>query len=229
MELIGGHCSTCGEFIGYATREYCPNCATDFDNDEQLDDEQLDDEELDDEELDDGSHSNPSTPPISLRTLAAIAMYGTANISVGLADLLVTQLAAEQQATGSSQEAILAGWSAARPAETRKPLPPRAARATVKAIATSHEDTNGMSIASLALSLINVIPCFWIVPIPAFMGVIFGFVGRSQMKRSGLVNGKGMATAGITLGIVALVMWAGITVPLFVRGTLFCDHRVKLC
>lgn len=224
MELIGGHCSTCGEFIGYATREYCPNCATDFDNDEELDDE-----ELDDEELDDASHSDASTPAISLRTLAANAMYGTANISVGLADLLLTQLAAEQKATGRSQESILAGWGAARLAETRKPAPPRAEPATVKAIAMSHEDTNGMSIASLVLSLTNVVPCFWIVPIPALMGVILGFVGRSQMKRSGLVNGKGIAAAGITIGIVALVMWAGITVPLFVRGTLFCDPKVKHC
>ena len=91
------------------------------------------------------------------------------------------------------------------------------------------QGTNGMSIASLVLSLVNVIPCFWVVPIPALLGVIFGSVGRGQMKRSGSDKGKGLAIAGITIGIVALVMWAGITVPLLVRGTLFCDPKVKHC
>ena len=87
---------------------------------------------------------------------------------------------------------------------------------------------NGMSIASLVLSLVNVIPCFWLVPIPALLGVIFGFVGRGQMKRSGSDKGKGMGIAGITVGIVFLVLAAVLIVALVLTRN-DCDPAVELC
>ena len=69
-----------------------------------------------------------------------------------------------------------------------------------------------MSIASLVLSLVNVIPCFWLFPIPAILGVIFGFVSRGQMKTTGSAKGKGLAVAGLAVGIVfiaiAIAFWA---------------------
>ena len=68
-----------------------------------------------------------------------------------------------------------------------------------------------MSVASLVLGLVNVIPCFWLFPLPALLAVIFGFVGRSQIKRSG-ARGAGLAIAGLILGIVfiaiAVAFWA---------------------
>ena len=87
---------------------------------------------------------------------------------------------------------------------------------------------NGMSIASLVLSLVNVIPCFWLVPIPALLGVIFGSVGRGQMKRSGSDKGKGMAIAGITVGIVFLVLAAVLIAALIVDRN-SCDPAVEFC
>ena len=87
---------------------------------------------------------------------------------------------------------------------------------------------NGMSTASLVLSLVNVIPCFWVTPIPALLGVIFGFVGRGQMKRSGSDKGKGMVIAGIAIGIVFLVLAAVLVVALVVKRN-NCDPAVELC
>jgi uncharacterized membrane protein len=85
-----------------------------------------------------------------------------------------------------------------------------------------------MSIASMVLSLVNVIPCFWLIPIPALLGVIFGFVGRGQMKRSGSDKGKGMGIAGITIGFVFLVL-AAVLIPAFVVNHNNCDPGVSFC
>ena len=87
---------------------------------------------------------------------------------------------------------------------------------------------NGMSTASLVLSLVNVIPCFWVTPIPALLGVIFGFVGRGQMKRSGSDKGKRMAIAGIAIGTVFLVL-AAVLIVAFITGRDSCDPAIELC
>ena len=57
---------------------------------------------------------------------------------------------------------------------------------------------------------------------------IFGFVGRGQMKRSGSDKGKGMGIAGITVGIVFLVLAAVLIVVLVVNRN-NCDPAVELC
>jgi hypothetical protein len=63
--------------------------------------------------------------------------------------------------------------------------------------------TNGMAIASLICSLAGVL-----CGVTAILGVIFGFVARSQIKRSqGMQSGGGLALAGI---IVGLIICAGI-------------------
>lgn len=80
----------------------------------------------------------------------------------------------------------------------------------------------------MVLSLVNIIPCFWLIPIPALLGVIFGFVGRGQMKRSGLDRGKGMGIAGITVGFVFLVLAAVLIVALVVNRN-NCDTAVEFC
>ena len=77
------------------------------------------------------------------------------------------------------------------------------------------QGTNGLSIASLVLSLVNVIPCFWFFPIPALLGVIFGFVSRGQMKATGSRKGNGLAVAGLAVGLVfiavAIAFWVYVT------------------
>ena len=70
------------------------------------------------------------------------------------------------------------------------------------------QKTNGLSIASLVLSLVNVIPCFWFLPLPALLGVIFGFVGRGQISHNPGAKGKGLAIAVIVVGVVFVVLGA---------------------
>jgi len=70
------------------------------------------------------------------------------------------------------------------------------------------QKTNGMSIASLVLSLVNIIPCFWFLPLPALLGVIFGFVGKNKINKDASQKGKGMAIAGIIVGLVFVVLGA---------------------
>ena len=53
----------------------------------------------------------------------------------------------------------------------------------------------------------NVIPCFWFLPIPAVLGVIFGFVSRGQIKRTG-AKGRGLALAGLIVGLVFVALGA---------------------
>ena len=55
--------------------------------------------------------------------------------------------------------------------------------------------TNGLAIASLICS------CAGVFFLPAILGVVFGFVARSQITRSsGLQKGDGLAIAGIIVG-----------------------------
>ena len=61
-----------------------------------------------------------------------------------------------------------------------------------------------MAVASLVLSLVGLIPCFWLLQIPAILGTIFGFVGLKQTK-SGEREGRGLAKAGLIIGIVLVV------------------------
>ena len=70
------------------------------------------------------------------------------------------------------------------------------------------QKTNGMSVASLVLSLVNVIPCFWALPLPALLGVIFGFVGKGQISKDASQKGRGLAIAGLVIGLVFLVIGA---------------------
>jgi hypothetical protein len=66
---------------------------------------------------------------------------------------------------------------------------------------------NGLSIAGFVLSLVNVIPCFWVFPLPAILGIVFGFVGKGQINADPHgQRGKGMAIAAIVVGIVFVLI-----------------------
>lgn len=66
---------------------------------------------------------------------------------------------------------------------------------------------SGMAIASMVLSLVGIIPCFWGLQIPGLLGTIFGFIGMGQTK-DGSRKGRGMAIAGLVIGIILLVICA---------------------
>lgn len=75
------------------------------------------------------------------------------------------------------------------------------------------QTTNGMAIAALIAGILGVTILFGIA---AVFALIFGYVARSQIKRSqGLEGGSGMAMAGIVLG------WIGTLLSLVFVALLF--------
>jgi len=70
--------------------------------------------------------------------------------------------------------------------------------------------TNGFAVASLVLGVLSVLGascCCGTGLIPAVLAIIFGHIGRGQIRRTpGAYEGGGMALAGLICGYVALVI-----------------------
>ncbi len=64
--------------------------------------------------------------------------------------------------------------------------------------------TSGLAIAGLICSIAGLFFC----GVPSIVGLVLSIVGRSQIKKSnGMLKGLGLATAGIIVGIVAIVLY----------------------
>ena len=69
-----------------------------------------------------------------------------------------------------------------------------------------------MAIASLCCSIGGLI-VFVLLGLPALLGVIFGFVARSQINNSrGTQKGLGLAIAGIVIGFAVLVIYVALII-----------------
>lgn len=71
---------------------------------------------------------------------------------------------------------------------------------------TQQQRTNGFSVASLVLGIVG----FFFYPflIPGALAIIFGFVGMNQVGKSGgAQRGRGLAIAGLIIGIVDVVLF----------------------
>ncbi len=83
------------------------------------------------------------------------------------------------------------------PAAQATVVGPAAKTTTVTPVAK----TNGFAIASLACGLAQ----FAFGPLATIPAIVFGYVARSQIKRTG-EQGAGLALAGLVLGWVALIL-----------------------
>ena len=63
--------------------------------------------------------------------------------------------------------------------------------------------TNSSAIAGFVISLISFVSSFFFL---GFMGIVFGHVARSQIKRRG-ERGNGMAVAALWLGYLGVIFW----------------------
>lgn len=67
---------------------------------------------------------------------------------------------------------------------------------------------NGFAVASLAMGVFSIWPLMGIGPI---LALVFGFVARHQIARSGgMQTGRSMASAGIALGVIGLALMIGL-------------------
>jgi hypothetical protein len=76
--------------------------------------------------------------------------------------------------------------------------------------------TEGLSVASLVLSCVGIVPFFF--GLPCIIGIVLGFVARSKIKRSnGALGGSGLALAGIIVGfsLIGIFIIAAILVGIF--------------
>jgi hypothetical protein len=66
---------------------------------------------------------------------------------------------------------------------------------------------SGMAVASLVLGILAVIPCFWGCMIFGILAVVFGQLGKKDIRESaGAKTGEGAAKWGFILGIVGLAL-----------------------
>ena len=64
---------------------------------------------------------------------------------------------------------------------------------------------NGMGVASLILGILGLVGCLGLTFILPLLALIFGILGRKKAD-AGLADNKGMATAGMIMGIIGLVI-----------------------
>jgi hypothetical protein len=83
--------------------------------------------------------------------------------------------------------------------------------------ASPQPPTNGLAVTSLVLGIISWTPFLWVGFVPA---LIVGFIAKGQIDSSGgTQSGRGLAIAGIVLGLVGSAIMAFFFL-LFVLGTL---------
>ena len=83
---------------------------------------------------------------------------------------------------------------------TKAPKAPAAAPAKR---AAAGEKTSGIAIAALVMG----IAAFVVFGPLAVLAIIFGAIGISQANKDPSLKGKGMAVAGLVLGIIAVAGW----------------------
>jgi len=90
--------------------------------------------------------------------------------------------------------------------------------------------TNGFAVASLVLGTLSVLGvwcCCGMGLIPSVLAIIFGHIGRGQIRRTpGAYEGGGMALAGLICGYVALVIQiiASIAIGIAMLVSMIAEH-----
>ena len=84
---------------------------------------------------------------------------------------------------------------------------------------------NGMAVAALVLGIVGAVFVIIFFPLALVLGIlaiIFGFIGRNRYNRNPAVGRKGMAIAGLILGIIATVL----SIALFILVGVAIDEGI---
>ncbi|MGW1679548.1 DUF4190 domain-containing protein [Saccharopolyspora sp. NPDC002376] len=78
---------------------------------------------------------------------------------------------------------------------------------------------NGLAVASMVVSLVGIpLMCAWIGFLLGILGVVFGHIAQTQIKRDG-TRGSGMAMAGIVIGYCIIGFLAAlVALPFLITG-----------
>jgi len=69
------------------------------------------------------------------------------------------------------------------------------------------QKNSGMAIAGLVLGIVGVIPCFWGCLIFSILGIVFGQLGKKDIRDSnGAKKGDGLAQWGFILGVIGVAL-----------------------
>ncbi|MFC5137571.1 DUF4190 domain-containing protein [Actinomycetospora rhizophila] len=84
---------------------------------------------------------------------------------------------------------------------------------------------NGMGIAALVFGILALLTCWWLPVVGgilAIVAIVLGVVGRGRAKRLE-ANNKGVATTGLVLGIISLLLNIVLSILVFVAGIAFLN------
>lgn len=70
------------------------------------------------------------------------------------------------------------------------------------------QQTNGLAIASLVTGILGIpLVCCWVGVLLSIAAIVTGFLGKKKADESGgRIGGRGMALAGIILGVIGVVL-----------------------
>ena len=103
---------------------------------------------------------------------------------------------------------------------TRTGLPP----ALPGNLATTAQRTSGLAIASLVCSLSSLITCVGWLP-----GIICGHLAKSRIRRNPSLKGSGLATAGLIIGYLFLMLEVGTAAVRVWSFSAALKHGLRKC
>lgn len=122
----------------------------------------------------------------------------------------------------SSQPSPSVGWVMSKPAETVENHPPPSGMPVESGIAHAPfpPKQSGMAVAAMVVGIVA-FPLSWLIfgLVLGIVAIVLGHVSLSRINKSaGLVTGRGMAIAGLTLGYAGVAIVTSLTVLGFVVG-----------